>query len=264
MKKKLAIVLLNCIIVLFTATFSTFGQQNEVGLKANRITIKMEKQPLGLVFRYLMENYDIPIGFEWSLSDKDHNEYNFETNLPATAKTKVQSTDGKSEMILQVQLGFTAEIHPISVNFDNAKLEDVLNQIVGQMENYKWEINDDVVNIFPIQGRYEKFEKLLETKIANFTFEKGMTVRDVTANIKKLPEFEKFLKENNLVFFGTRNGALLRINAQYGRTIDAEMNFSNLTFRDLLNKITKIKKGGWILRWIRTRTSGRELIDIDI
>jgi hypothetical protein len=66
------------------------------------------------------------------------------------------------------------------------------------------------------------------------------------------------------VFFGFRGGLGAMKEAQYGRTIDAEMNFSNLTLRELLNKITKMKKGGGQLRWIRTRDSGRELIDIDI
>lgn len=263
MKNKLAIGVFYCMVIFLAGSLSIFGQETDK-LKGKQITIKMQNQPLGLVFRYLMENYDIQIGFEQSLLDKDHNEYNFETNLPAIAETKLQSVDGNVEMKLEVQLGFKAEKHPITVNFDNAKLEDVLNQIVRQMDNYEWEINNDVINIFPTQGRFEKFEKLLETKVTNFTLEKGKTVRDITTSIKELPEFYKFIDKNNLVFFGFRSGSVLRINAQYGRTVNAEMNFSNLTFRELLNKITKIKKGGWILRWIKTRTSGRELIDIDI
>jgi len=30
--------------------------------------------------------------------------------------------------------------------------------------------------------------------------------------------------------------------------LPGEMNFSNLTLKGLLNKITKIKRGGWILK----------------
>jgi hypothetical protein len=269
MKNKMNIVVLRYKVALFTMMllvggFSAFGQEKQINLKDKRITIKMEKQPLGLVFRYLMENYDIPIGFEESLLDKDHNEYFFDTNLPSVGEANFQSTNGIAELKFRVETKFTAELHPITVKFDNGKLEEVFDKIVGQMEHYKWEINDNVINIFPTQGRVEKFQKMMEVKIADFKFEKGKTVNDITINIKKLPEFIKFVQENNLVFFGYRPGGAIRVKAQYGRTVDAEMNFSNLTFRELLNKITKVKKGGWMVRWGRTKPSGRELIDIDI
>jgi hypothetical protein len=38
--------------------------------------------------------------------------------------------------------------------------------------------------------------------------------------------------------------------------------FSNLTFRELLNKIAKTKKGGWILR--KKKHWGKEIVDIQI
>ena len=83
-------------------------------------------------------------------------------------------------------------------------------------------------------------------------------------HIKNLPEFYRFLRENNTRFIGFRNGFPARVQAQYGRTLDADMKFSNLTFRELLNRITKTKKGGLKLRWMKTINSGAELIDIDI
>lgn len=264
MKRKIIITFLNLTLIFLAGTFYAFGQKNEVDLKDKKITIKFEKQPLGIVFRYLMKNYDIPIGFEWSLLDKDHNDYNFDTNLLPTAETTVTSSDNKPEIGLQSYIVFKADNYPITVNFDNAKLEDVLNEIVRQMNFYKWEINNDVVNIFPTQGRHEKFAELLDTKISQFTFEKGKTVRDITANIKELPEFIKYTENNNLFFRGVRSGPILLIDPQYGRTIDGEMNFSNLTLRELLNKVTKIKKGGWQLQWLQTLDKGIELIDIDI
>lgn len=250
--------------IMLLGVLSVLGQESTVSINEKPITVQMKKQPLGLIFRYLIENYDIPIGFEESLLDRDHNEYNFETNLPAVVETTVQSIDGRIEITYQNQLKFVSVGHPITVDVKNGKLEDVFNQIVGQMNNYKWEINDGVINIFPAQGRFERFERLLETKISRYTVKKGKVVKDITANIKELPEFISFLKENNLIFFGSRNGPLLRINAQYGRLLSTDMDFSNITFRELLNKITKTKKGGWILRWIRVRNTGREIIDIDI
>ena len=42
----------------------------------------------------------------------------------------------------------------------------------------------------------------------------------------------------------------------YERTLPSDLSFSNLTFRDLLNKTTKVKRGGWILR--RGKGFGKE------
>jgi hypothetical protein len=265
MNKKTAVMMLGCIMIYLVGTFSAFGQEKEIDLKDKRITIKMEKQPLGLVFRYLMENYEIPIGFEESILDRNHIEYAFDTNLPAVATHKQQKAGGSIKLTTTSETAFKANLHPITLNFENGKLKDVFNQIVKQMENYKWEINNGVVNIFPIKGRDERFEKLLGLHIERFAFEKGKTVEDITNNIMLLPEFRSFIKDSNLYFYGIRTGVNFVIKAQYGRTIDEGMDFSNLTFRELLNKATKIKKGGWILKWRYVlKTTGKELINIDI
>jgi 2-hydroxy-3-keto-5-methylthiopentenyl-1-phosphate phosphatase len=185
--------------------------------------------------------------------------------LPAIATYKQQNADGSVKMTTTSEAAFKTKLHPITLNFDNGKLKDVFDQIVKQMENYKWEINNGVINIIPVKGRDERFEKLLGLHIERFTFEKGKTVEDITTNIMLLPEFRSFMKESNLHFYGIRTGVSFVIKAQYGKTVDEEMNFSNLTFRELLNKITKIKRGGWILKWrFTSKKTGQEYIDIDI
>ncbi len=264
MNKKKAIILLCCVMIYSAGTFSVFGQKKEIDLKDKRITIRMEGQPLGNVFKYLMENYDIPVGFEESTLDRGLPDYVFHANLPGKPEQRMRISDSvttttRAERVFEVQR------HPITVTAEDERLEQVFDQIVGQMENYKWEINDGVVNIFPIKGRDERFEKLLGLNIQRFTFEKGQTVRDITTNILALPEFKRFLKENKFFFTGFRQGFNFVIKAQYGRAINVEMDFSNLTFRDLLNKITRIKKGGWILKWKRSMNApGWEYIDLDI
>lgn len=265
MSKKTTPIRLCCVIICLAGALFVFGQSKEVALKDKRITIKMEKQPLGVVFRYLIENYDIPIGFEQSILDRGHIEYAFDTNLPAVATYKQQNADGSVKMTTTSETAYKAKVHPITLNFENGKLKDVFNQIVKQMENYKWELDDGVVNILPIKGRDERFEKLLGLHIERFTFEKGKTVEDITTRIMLLPEFRRFVKESNLDFNGIRTGVNFVIKAKYGRKINESMNFSNLTFRELLNKITKIKRGGWILKWrYVSKTTGKEVVDIDI
>jgi hypothetical protein len=133
------------------------------------------------------------------------------------------------------------------------------------MSNYKWEINDDVVNIYPIKGRDEKFQALSDLMIEKFVFEEGSTVEDITTKIQSSREFLRFMYKNNLVFLGIRTGVNYELKAQYGRKLQVSMDFSKIKFRDLLNKITKIKRGGWSLRWEKlSEKTGKEYIDIDI
>jgi hypothetical protein len=265
MKKRAAVVVLYCVAIYAAGASPVFGQEKETDLKDKRISIRMEKQPLGLIFRYLMENYDVPIGFEESVLDRGYSDYDFEVNLPAVAKHTMASADGRITATTKSERAFKATLHPITVNVENGRVEEVFTQIVKQMENYTWEINGGVVNIFPIKGRDERFKNLLEINISRFTLERGQTVGDITTKIMSLDEFLRFMYDNKLLFSGVREGANFVLKAQYGRRLDVGMDFSHLTFRDLLNKITKIKRGGWVLKWrgISKRTGG-EHINIDI
>ncbi len=253
-----------CTIFFLIGVSSVSGQKKEISLQEQKITIQMEKQPLGEVFKYLMENYDIPIGFEESILDREHSEYSFQTNLPSVGREKRRSLDGKIDFDIEVEQDFTAEKNPITLDIKNGKLSDVLDQIVNQMANYKWEIHDGVVNIFPIRGRDKRFEELLETKIEIFNLAAGKTVNDITFRILIMKEFKGWLSRNKLRFNPARTGSSILIDAQYGRTVETEMKFSGLSFRDLLNKITKTKKGGWILKWQSVFANGEEYIYLDI
>lgn len=266
MRKKIVFITLSCIIILLAGMFSIFGQEKEtVLLKDKRITIKMEKQPLGQVFRELIEKYDVAIGFEESTLDREHNDYDFTTNLPSvreqrTVKANV-GTNNEIEVSITAERIWNIKQHWFTVNAENERLEDVLNTIIGQMDNYKWEINDDVVNIFPIKGRDERYKKLLELNIQNFTLKKGMPIALIRDTLFDLPEFQKFLNENKLFTVPYRHA----FSGDIFRKLDVDLNFSNLTFRDLLNKITKVKRSGWILKKNDNRDSKeKEYIEIDI
>jgi hypothetical protein len=264
MNKKSAIVLLCCLTVCLAGAPSVFGQEGKTDLKDKRITIRMEAQPLGVVFRYLMENYDIPIGFEESTLDRGQPDFAFQTNMPSKAQLKMRSADGNIRLTDTAQRVFQAGRHAITLYIEDGSVEEVFDEIVRQMENYKWEINDGVVNIFPVKGRDKRFEELMGTGVKRFTFEKGKKVDDITTNIMLLPEFRSFQRKYKLYFSGVRVGTNYFIEAQYGRVIDEGMDFSDLTFRDLLNRITKVKRGGWRLRWKGISYAGDENIDIDI
>ena len=262
MRKKLTIIILNCTLILLAGTFCAFGQEKGLDLKDKRITIRMDKQPLGVIFRHLIKDYDVAIGFEESILDRNHNDYDFEIFVPYVKERRVTSTDANIRISIILENVFKVKEHWITVNAENERLEDVLNQIVKQMEYYKWEINDGVVNIFPLQGRDERFKKLLELDIKNFTLSNSAPIGVIKALILDLPEVAKFLDENKILANAFRGGSLNDLN----RKLSVEMNCSNLTFRELLNKITKTKRGGWILRRNKLfrSTAEKEYIDIEI
>jgi len=264
MNTRRAIVGFCCLIIYLFATPFAFGQGARTALKDKQITIKMENQPLGVVFRYLMENYDIPIGFEQSVLDRGHSDYAFQTNLPSSAQHVMKSADSNIQLDIRAQRAFDARTHPITVNIKDGSVEEVFTQIVKQMENYKWEINDDVVNIYPANGRDKRFEELMGTSVKWFTLEKDKKIYDITTNIMLLPEFRNFIRKYKFRFTGVRVGTTFLVDAQYGRVLDVGMDFSDLTFRDLLNRIIKVKRGGWILKWRRATADGEEFIDLDI
>lgn len=251
------------VILLIGGGLASFSIGQETPLKDRRLSISMQNQPVGIVFRYLIGNYDIPIGFEESSLDTEHGDYNFETNHPFAAVEKRYSADGKSSVTLRGITTFEPAERRLTLNFDEAKLGVVLNAIVEQMKYYQWEINDGVVNISPKEGRDELFKTLLSTNIETFAVGRDQSVRDITTGIIALPEIKKFLTDHHLYFDGKRGGSKRDTKAQYDRPLPLEISFSNLTFRELLNRATLIKRGGWIVRRKRFPGNG-DHIDIDI
>jgi hypothetical protein len=133
------------------------------------------------------------------------------------------------------------------------------------MPNYKWEINDETVNIVPIKGRDSRFEKLLNTKIKNYLLVKstgepsGNYIIAIRKAIYLLPEFSGTREVLGLSILERRfdtDGFSLMLD------LKEDLSFTNLTFRELLNGITKSKKGGWILKI--THYKGREFLDLQI
>jgi len=184
-----------------------------------------------------MYRFDVPIGFEESALDSDHNDFYFQPNIP---RFKPESFIDEPE---QYRITET-DHHLISLRFENAPLADVMKAIVSQMSNYDWRVMDGVINIFPTKGRNLKFERLLDVRISSFRLVKGDDVTWIQPRVLfETPEIQSFLKSHDL------NAESDRFVPWYTeRPLPTGADFSNLTFRELLNGITKIKGGGWLLR----------------
>jgi hypothetical protein len=247
-------ILIGCVITIILGSLTVFGQETKIALKDKRITIQMTQKPLYTIFWRLIQKYDVAIGLEESILDRDHRHYYFETNL-LTKKYMPEYKDQKPPVS-----EFSENL--ITINLKDAKLEDVVDAIVKQMENYDWEINDGVVNIFPIRGRDERLKKLLDTKVRVFGIGRGSDVGSIQAQIMLfLPEFKVFLAENKLEARTDRNGSDFE-----DQSLPDGMEFTDMTFKQLLNAITKSKRGGWMLQIKNDLKAkpGQEFIEIFI
>jgi hypothetical protein len=263
------------IVILVLANFGLVeisGQNKESFNKSTKITMKKENESLGNIFRDLINNYDIAIGFEESVFDSQHDEYLFEVNIPIEydncviecKKSICQNVKDRCSSSCQQRL-FTAKEKKISINVENEPVENVLNQIVMQMQYYKWEINDGVVNITPIIGEDTRYKELLNVKLKHYSLSAPnianfIKVESIRESLYNLPEFRTALRTNNLFFSGQRI-----LSPNLNRNLTVSYDFSNLTFKELLNRITKVKRGGWILRR-SSLSKGRnyEFVEIDI
>ncbi len=187
-----------------------------------RVNLSLSEKPLGIVFRTLIKEYDVRIGFEKSALDNNHDDYVFERNLflaPNFPATRL-----------------------ISVSVENAPLATALDIICKQLKNYEWKFTDGVVNFIPNNGREKHLEALMDLKIREFKVTKGTQIQMVTNNLLTRPEVLAFKNENQLILSNNVVGwsAANRIPVEFDAT------YTDLTFRELLNKITAGKKGGWL------------------
>lgn len=254
MNNKQAVIFVGVLILVTAAFTGVRAQDKRMAINDKRITIQMAAKPLYTVFTRLINKYDISIGLEESVLDRSHRHYYFETNIATEKLMPVYAGDRE---FLPPTSRF--EEHLITVNFKDTRLEDVMNSIVKQMQNYDWEISDEVVNIFPIRGRDPRLKKLLNLKVRDFGVGMGADVGSIQAQLMLfLPEFKAFLAENELEAETSRPGSIFE-----DRLLPDGMRFSDLTFRELLNAITKSKRGGWMLM-IRKYESkpGKEFVEI--
>ncbi len=233
--------------LLVFGTFQTHAGKIQPVTGTKRITLKLERASFGDVVRELNLKYDVMIGFEESLLDVHHNDYDFDTNVRFSNHWRPN---------------FKVKENWITIDVQDEPLESILNLIVGQMRHYQWSINDDVVNIYPTKGRNPIYKNLLELAIADFTIRKDNPILGLRMNVFALPEVEEFLEANSLRTSPYRRdrGALLR-------PLPYKISLQDVTLRELLNGVARIKQGGWILKrnkLQRAESETDEYIEIDI
>ncbi len=238
--------------LLVIGVIQVFGQEKEIPLKEKKVSIVCNNVSFREVIRILIENYDVQIGFEESTLDYENVDYDFNIYLESTSKIRKSKDQLAFKNIKKTKTTF-------SLNLKEAKLEEILNLIVDKMPNYGWEINDEVVNFVPINGRNLKFDKLLSTKITNYLLKEGEPVDLIRWELYLQPEFRRVTSELELPYSNFRFD---RISIGLKGDTNYSLSFKNLSLKKLLNEIAKVKKGGWILK--KSKFKGKEYLDIQI
>lgn len=235
------------------------GQVSERGFLDKRITLNLEKQAFGLVFRHLLVEHNVPIGLELSASDSKSKDFDFDANIPVLRKNEVVITDGRVRTPVTDETRLDGKNQRFSIEVENERLENVLNEIVRQMGKYRWEINNGVVNIVPTEGRNAVFERFLALKVRKFAL-KNPRVELIQPYLFFLPEVIEFMKANRLSFANSRTGRTSTLQ----RKLPSDLEFSDIGFRELLNEITKIKRGGWILKELDSTDPTIHYLEVEI
>jgi hypothetical protein len=165
------------------------------------------------------------------------------------------NVDKRIPIGFEVALGHKAEYH-LNVNLENATLEDVLNEIVGQETGYRWELRDGVINIIPITSRDDFVEKLLNTPIRRFDQPKKLGKFQIRDAIVELPEVAALLKANGIT--ASHYGYYYHPSPYANEKVDLSVSGTDL--RGVLNKVIRETEHNM---WMVSR-SGKNLKTLDI
>ncbi len=247
-----------CSILVLLSNLPANAQVN-AGIDLNQyVTIRADQRPLGEIFRDLSRSYGVVVGLELSRLDSDHDDFSFATNFPAGLEDKVE-TKGEARVTLQVEPVFKAKKYLITIRAEQVSLREALDTIVKQMRNYRWELNDGVVNIIPIQGRDKRLEEFFALDIKDFSLGKSRPpVMMVRYKIMARPEVTAFLDKNRLTLASIQSGFTKALHREF----QGDLEYSNLTVRRLLNRVALANGGGWIVQTMLSTNGDVEFLSV--
>jgi hypothetical protein len=124
----------------------------------------------------------------------------------------------------------------LSVRVKAGTVKEVLDAVASQCPDYTWELQDDVINVFPKQpNRDPLLENILAVRLKAFAIEKGTARIEFTKAVLSSHEVSSLLEANGLnveyeIFSKHDIGAL-------GRGFS--VNVSDVTVKSLLNQVIK-------------------------
>jgi hypothetical protein len=159
------------------------------------VDLNLERVSLIYLLDTISQTYRIPIGFERSTREKDERKF----NIAATGQI----------------------------------LTDVLDSIIAQDPEYRWEINDEVINIIPVRNRSPFLEKFLAISNEKFEPPQGLTHYEMRQAILNLPKVSELLLKNKVKLLVLDSPGLNFYPDSY------EVNMERTTTRSILNRLVR-------------------------
>lgn len=145
------------------------------------------------------------------------------------------------------------------LDFKRGTLKELLTKLVGEHDQYLWEIKDGVVNVFPKGGCCDAmFGELLKTRIRSFSVEKKTSCGVVTRSLASTPEIKQFLEAKNISYLeqGVNGFYIPHVGDNF------RLDVTNMTLRAILNKL--IKESPLAKFWIVVGDSSYQTVSITL
>jgi hypothetical protein len=149
----------------------------------------------------------------------------------------------------EVEIGFEARADldvdsDPRISLNDGKVKDILNSLISQDPSYKWEVNDGVINIFPITGRNELITSFLKTLVGPIHILPGEKRISISTQINNSLELQTLQEKSVkvLIFQSTVLGI--------EDTVSKELNIPRADARTVLNNLIKSEIGSklWIIK----------------
>lgn len=163
-----------------------------------------------------------------------------QNNLTLTAALSNLAVHSRIPIGYEANIGFSqsdpradSNQYKLTVHF-KGKLKDLLDLIIKQYPDFKWEVRDEVINFIPVNKRDDFIEKFLNTRIDNFTAKPESNFIEIRRSIFALPEIKSLLDAEQVY---------PRYVDLYSRGLTQprgkELKVSDMTVRSVLNKSIK-------------------------
>ncbi|MEZ5307059.1 MAG: hypothetical protein R2684_07935 [Pyrinomonadaceae bacterium] len=237
-----------------------FAQTNSEILK-RKISIDVENESFEVVVRRLIQKEDLAFGLEVSSFDADRMEF---FPYPFMLKDASNNTIVDDEW-----LGYHFPERPykfinrFTLKFRNTEVQTVIDELVKQMKNYDWELADGVINIVPVKGRDKRLSEFLDLQIGKgFSLQAGDPKTELEPAIMlNMPEVIQFAKSKRLSILCS----FVEECPKCSNVFDEDLEVQPMRLRDMLNRITRQKRGAWRVIISESRNpNSPELLELDI
>jgi hypothetical protein len=177
---------------------STFSGKGESLADLQLENVRIQSQGITSLLSKLARDYDIPVGLEIASNENQFDIY--------------------------------------FIDFEKGTLSDLLNQFVNQYDRYTWEIQDNVVNVFPKGGSRDiRLDIILRAEIDSFSIKENTGCFQLADSLIATPEMKNVLESMDITPRGPNFSGFYF--PQLGRQFT--LNVSHITLRSILNRVIK-------------------------